>query len=469
MHVIPQSWSHLHILVSVFPPFGLLFSLGFYVAGQRAKNEGIKRTCLVLIGLIALLSIPIYLSGDGAMAQLSGNARYAKNAMATHYGWGIIGLLVLAITGLSAFFDLWRTRGVGRAFSKKGYLTLGLAALALGLTAAAGGLGFAINHRELESTVVIPDVSTSPLWPHVHIILNHLPTAGFVFALFFFVVALVTNNNLMKQGSLILFVICAIAGIPTYVTGTASMWALTQPPLPDISKAAINAHRDMALWTLVGLAFTATASWIELWRYRACGRFSMLPLTLVLLFALATLAIMTETGHRGGLINHPEIRTAGDVLPSDPNAGISMGIEAGMKNLGWFMFWQIVHFFGYCVIFGTLAAVMLRVLGFWKSVPYAAVHRLLPLAFIGVLMNVVSGMLMMLADSYRYVVSDVMFAPKIAFIFIAAAAVLYFSVSDRLWSVKAGEDAPKGAKWIAVMTLLGWAGVIACGRLLPYV
>ena len=31
-----------------------------------------------------------------------------------------------------------------------------------------------------------------------------------------------------------------------------------------------------------------------------------------------------------------------------------------------------------------------------------------------------------------------------------AIAVLYFSVSDRLWSVKAGENAPASAKWIAV-------------------
>ena len=84
------------------------------------------------------------------------------------------------------------------------------------------------------------------------------------------------------------------------------------------------------------------------------------------------------------------------------------------------------------------------------------------------LINVVSGMLMMLADSYRYVVSDVMFAPKMAFITIGATAVLYFSLSDRLWNVKAGEDAPVAAKWVAAVVLLSWAGVIVCGRLLPY-
>jgi hypothetical protein len=99
---------------------------------------------------------------------------------------------------------------------------------------------------------------------------------------------------------------------------------------------------------------------------------------------------------------------------------------------------------------------------------FAAVHRLLLLGFFGVLMNVFTGMLMMLADTYRYVVNDYTFAPKIVFIPIGVTAVLYFSVSDRIWNIKAGEDAPIGAKWVAAVMLLAWTGVIICGRLLPY-
>ena len=203
-------------------------------------------------------------------------------------------------------------------------------------------------------------------------------------------------------------------------------------------------------------------------RFRAAGAFSRRSLNLILLFALVTLAIMTETGHRGGLINHPEIRLAGDVLRTDETIGISALLETAMKDLIWFVPWQTVHFFGYCLIFGSAFAVGLRVLGVWKTASFAAMHQLLVLGFMGVLMNVVSGMLMMFADSYRYVVSDIAFAPKIAFIVIGAIAVMYFSVSDRLWNVKAGDDAPPAAKWVAIAVLLAWAGVIVCGRLLPY-
>jgi len=33
--------------------------------------------------------------------------------------------------------------------------------------------------------------------------------------------------------------------------------------------------------------------------------------------------------------------------------------------------------------------------------------------------------------------------------------------------VKAGEDAPMTAKWVAALVLISWAGVIMGGRLLP--
>src|SRR5262249_15528295 len=160
--------------------------------------------------------------------------------------------------------------------------------------------------------------------------------------------------------------------------------------------------------------------------------------------------------HRGGQINHPEIRVATEALRTDPTIGISTAVETQMKGMTWFIPWQVVHFFGYCLIFGAVFAVALRVLGFWKSVSFAAVQRLLLAGFVGVLLNVFSGMLMMLADSYRYVVNDYTFAPKLAFITIGAIAVLYFSVSDRVWNLKPGEDAPAAAKWVAGLVLVAW-------------
>src|SRR5271167_2699068 len=100
MHLIPQSWAHLHILVSVFPSFGLVIVLGFYLTGFLADNDGIKRTCLVLFAMLALLSIPTFFSGQGAMAVLSANPKISKIMMNFHYWWGVAALVVLIMTGV---------------------------------------------------------------------------------------------------------------------------------------------------------------------------------------------------------------------------------------------------------------------------------------------------------------------------------------------------------------------------------
>jgi uncharacterized membrane protein len=467
MHLIPQSWSHLHILVSVFPSVGLFFVLGFYITGLATKNEVIKRSCLVLFGILGLLAIPTYFSGVRSMELLSQDPKISQAVMNAHYGWGLGALAVLLITGGYALIELWR---VGKPSDQSLKVVLGLACATLLLMVVVDEIGWEISHHELERVVpaALAATSTSQTWSHVHMMLNHFPTVGFVMALAFYVIALVVNNDSLKRGSLVAFVICSIVGVPTYVTGAASMWALTVPPIPEISKAVINAHRDMALATLFGLGFTGVAAWIELWRSRYTGRFSNTSLYLILAFAIITLGIMAETGHRGGQINHPEIRVPTDVLPTDPTAGVSPALELLINNVIWFVPWQTVHFFGYTLLFATVLAVVLRVLGFWKSVPFSAVHRLLPLGLLAVVMNVFTGMLMLLADTYRYVVNDYTFAPKIAFIPIGATAVLYFSLSDRLWKLKAGEDAPAVAKAVAVLVLVCWAGVIVCGRLLPY-
>jgi len=477
MHVIPESWAHLHILVSLFPLIGLLFVLGFYATALVTNNDGLKRVCLLVIAGLGVLSIPIYISGMASIMPVSERQGVSEGLINSHYNWSLYALIASILTAVAAGYEWMRSGNLGRFSANALHLVLGASLITLLLMILSGESGWLINHQELgvatKGAINLPSGSDIPegqgtpqAWSHWHIILNHFPSIGLVVALGFFIVALVRDNTVMKRSALVLFTICGILGVPTYVTGASSMWALTDPPLPYISQAAINAHRDMALWTLFALAATGVAAWIELWRFRYLGRFSQRAMYVVLAFGVITLGLIAETGHRGGQINHPEIRT--EPLPTDPAAYLSPGIETAINNVQWFVPWQTIHFFGYCLIFGTVAAVVLRVFGFWKSMPFSAIHRILPLGVMGVVMNVFSGMLMLLADTFRYVNSNA-FPPKMAFIVIGGCAVLYFSLSERLWNTKAGEEAPMAAKWVAGITLLAWAGVIMGGRLIPYV
>src|SRR5262244_4118321 len=232
MHLIPQSSSHFHLLVSIFPSIGLIFMLGFYATAFATENEVMKRSCLVLFAILGLLAIPTYVSGDRSMAVLSQDPKISQDLMTTHFDWGITSLALLVLTGATALIELWRSRRAERLSNDALHLVLGLALVTLALMVITGEVGWEINHHELR---LDPATQRTPqAWSHVHIILNHFPTVGFVFALVFFLSALLMNNDVMKRSALVAFAICGILGAPTYVTGAAAMWALSE--VPSISK-----------------------------------------------------------------------------------------------------------------------------------------------------------------------------------------------------------------------------------------
>jgi uncharacterized membrane protein len=466
MHLIPASWSHFHLLVSVFPSVGLLFAIGFFVTAMVTRNAVMQRLGLFVFGGLAVLGIPTEISGAGAMSAMANRPGIPPEAADTHAFWAWAALAALAITGITAWIALWRQYKLDRPTEGLLHLVLGLALFTLLNMIIVGEMGWEIAHQELK--IVYHYGTTSQAWSHIHIILNHFPTVGFVFTLFFFICGLALNNDVMKRAALAAFVICGILGATTYVTGASAMWALTDPtPFGSVTQARINAHRDWALMSLFGLGITGVLAYIQVWRYRSLATFNKTVLYVILVLAVITLGLMAETGHRGGQINHPEIRIPGEVFNANAASYWSPQIELLINNIIYFVPWQTVHFFGYTLVFATVLAVSLRIFGFWKSMPFSAVHRILPLGAFGVFMNVFTGMLMLMADTNRYV-NESAFWPKMFFLPIGVVAVLYFSLSDKLWAVKAGQSAPIGAKWVAALVLFSWTVVIMGGRLLPY-
>src|SRR5215471_4099870 len=132
MHLIPQVWAHLHILVTVFPTVGLVFALGIYVAAIIAGSEAMKKAGLVFIGILGLLGIPTYFSGIDSMAELANNPKFTEDTVANHLGWGIAALGALGLTGLAAWIVLLRF-GRKPLSDNAVHLVLGLSVVTLGL------------------------------------------------------------------------------------------------------------------------------------------------------------------------------------------------------------------------------------------------------------------------------------------------------------------------------------------------
>src|SRR5258707_4196873 len=106
MHLIPQSWAHWHILVSLLPSVGLFFALCLYGIGIYTDKDVIKRACLIIFVAIALATVPTYLSGDYSMTALAGNPRFPEAMMASHFYWSVGALVFMAGVRLVARLDL---------------------------------------------------------------------------------------------------------------------------------------------------------------------------------------------------------------------------------------------------------------------------------------------------------------------------------------------------------------------------
>ncbi len=131
---------------------------------------------------------------------------------------------------------------------------------------------------------------------------------------------------------------------------------------------------------------------------------------------------------------------------------------------------ETLHFLGMCMLFGPIIIMDLRLLGFDRlAVPATAVHALVPLTLAGFIINLVTGIMFMFGDPYRYVI-NISFQTKMVLVLLAGLNALYFwkKVGPVLENLGPHEDPPGSIKVVGLASLLMWTGVLAFGRLIPY-
>ena len=119
------------------------------------------------------------------------------------------------------------------------------------------------------------------------------------------------------------------------------------------------------------------------------------------------------------------------------------------------------HTIGLGLLAGLNAALDLRLLGAARNIPATAFRRFLPLMWIGLWLNVVTGIALVVGYPTKALTNPV-FWVKLGLI---AASLLVLRAILR--GVGAAEP-PRTLKWLAAASLAGWAGAITAGRLLAY-
>jgi hypothetical protein len=126
---------------------------------------------------------------------------------------------------------------------------------------------------------------------------------------------------------------------------------------------------------------------------------------------------------------------------------------------------ESVHFVGLSLLLGSIAIWDLRLMGVSKSVPIAAVSRLLPWVAVGFGINVLTGAMFLMTEPDQYIYNP-SFHFKILSMALAGLNALVFHVAINR---RGGRELPVGAaRFIGAASLCLWISVIVCGRFLTF-
>jgi uncharacterized membrane protein len=146
-----MSLPHVHLLLNHFPIIGLIIALGLYLFALAGRSDDLKRASLVIFTGIALLSIPTYMSGNGAAEKIQKLPGVSKAVLQAHNNAALEAITFIEITGLLAWLALWQFRRFGHARRWTVGSVLVLSTISVYLMAITGNTGGEIRHTEIRT------------------------------------------------------------------------------------------------------------------------------------------------------------------------------------------------------------------------------------------------------------------------------------------------------------------------------
>ncbi len=142
---------------------------------------------------------------------------------------------------------------------------------------------------------------------HIHLMLNHVPVLGVLFGLGLLAAGTWKRSDTLKRAAFVVFLVCAVAALPAYLTGEPSGKAVQG--LPGLSNRVVEEHETVAQLAMSAVLVLGGLGASGLWLFR---RGSVIPSWfgwLLLAVALVTGVLMSWTANLGGQIRHTEIRS----------------------------------------------------------------------------------------------------------------------------------------------------------------
>ena len=127
----------------------------------------------------------------------------------------------------------------------------------------------------------------------------------------------------------------------------------------------------------------------------------------------------------------------------------------------------VVHFIGLSLLMGGIGIVDMRLLGFPRQMPISAAMKFLPVAIIGFVINLLTGITMVSYDAIDYWLNPA-FKIKMALLLLAGLNALWFTVAEhrKVLSQPIDQKMATAVRTSAALSLLMWFAIIYWGRMI---
>jgi len=148
---VTTSLSHLHLILNHVPTVGTAVAVGLLFLALARKHEPLKHAGLEVLFIIAIVTMPAYMTGIFARFEVLDRPGVSDTAIMRHHDAALAGFTVTELAGFGAWVALWQSRRRGRASPAMVAGVLILSVSALALMGRAANLGGEIRHPEIMS------------------------------------------------------------------------------------------------------------------------------------------------------------------------------------------------------------------------------------------------------------------------------------------------------------------------------
>ena len=130
---------------------------------------------------------------------------------------------------------------------------------------------------------------------------------------------------------------------------------------------------------------------------------------------------------------------------------------------------ESLHFLGLALVIGTAGFFDIRLLGFMKWIPIRKAAEFLPLAKVGLAINLTTGLYFFIASPFQYAFNIAWWFKVTALVIaVANAGVFELMLKSRAAVLGDDEDVPLSFKIVGALSMLAWLNVLYWGRMLPF-